>query len=78
MLGVFIAQLLFYTWCRVQCIQLGYEISQAAETNQSLRAAQNSYKIELARLKSPDRIAKIARFQLGLRTPGPDQIIVVP
>jgi cell division protein FtsL len=34
--------------------------------------------IEMARLKSPDRIEKIAREQLGMQTPSPEQIIVIP
>ncbi len=39
---------------------------------------QDNLKIELARLKSPQRIAKIAREQLGLVTPTPKQTIVIP
>ena len=29
LLAVFIVELLFYTWCRVQCTQTGYAISNA-------------------------------------------------
>jgi cell division protein FtsL len=39
---------------------------------------QDNLKIELARLKSPQRIAKIAREQLGLVRPTPQQTIVLP
>lgn len=75
---VFIAELLFYTWCRVQSVKIKYDIAEQTETARKLSAMQDSLKIELARLKSPQRIAKIARTQLGLITPTPKQTIVLP
>lgn len=75
---VFIAELLFYTWCRVQSVKMKYDIAELTETSRKLSAMQDSLKIELARLKSPQRIAKIARTQLGLITPTPKQTIVLP
>jgi cell division protein FtsL len=75
---IFMAQLLFYTWSRVQCVQLGYEISKAAEIQRSRTTLQNNLKIELARLKSPDRIATIAMNRLGLIIPGPANVITIP
>lgn len=75
---IFIAQLLGYTWCRVQCIQVGYEISKEADSRRKLIALQNNLKIEFARLKSPERIANIAKYDLGLRPPAPEQIIILP
>jgi cell division protein FtsL len=77
-LAAFIGQLLFYTWCRVQCVQIGYDITVETDKYQRLMALQNSLRIEMARLKSPDRIARIARQELGLKTPGPQQTIVIP
>jgi hypothetical protein len=38
---------------------------------------QKSLKIELARLKSPDRIARIAKDTLGLVTPKTQQLVDV-
>jgi cell division protein FtsL len=75
---VFIAELLFYTWSRVQCTQIGYEITRANETQQQGLRLQNNLKIELARLKSPARIATYARERLGLRMPTPEQTIILP
>ena len=77
-MAIFIAELLIYTWCRVQCVGIGYEISNAAHHLQEHIKLQNNLKIELASLKSPDRIAKIAKNQLGLKTPNPAQVIVIP
>ena len=78
LMTVFIAELLFYTWCRVQSTQIKYAIAQQTAAVYQLSAMQDNLKIELARLKSPRRIAKIAREQLGLISPGAKQTIVMP
>jgi cell division protein FtsL len=75
---VFITELLFYTWCRVQYVRNKYEIAEQTAMARQLSAMQDNLKIELARLKSPKRIAKIAETQLGLITPSPQQTIVIP
>lgn len=78
LMAIFIAELLLYTWCRVQCTQLGYEITRATELQQQRLRLQNSLKIEMARLKSPARIASYARQRLGLKMPSPEQTVVLP
>jgi cell division protein FtsL len=78
LMAIFIGELLFYTWCRVQCVQIKYEISRATEKHQNLAALQDNLKIELAHLKSPQRIAAIAKNRLGLITPTPKQMIQIP
>ncbi len=75
---LFIGELLFYTWCRVQSVRIGYEITEARADMQRLTARQEKLKIELARLRSPRRIAKIAEEQLGLITPNAEQILLLP
>ena len=72
---VFIFELLFYTWCRVQTTRQGYEINGLQAESRQLMLVQKSLKIELARLKSPDRIARIARDTLGLVTPKTQQVV---
>ena len=78
LMSFFIAELLFYTWCRVQNVRIGYEITHASAQHRQLVAMQNNLKIETAHLKSPERISKIAREQLGLTMPSPKQVIVLP
>jgi len=75
---LFFAELLLYTWCRVQYVRIGYEISRTTDRYQSLITNQNNLKIELARLKSPQRIEKIAKQQIGLTTPTIEQVIIIP
>ncbi|MBU1163045.1 MAG: cell division protein FtsL [Proteobacteria bacterium] len=77
-MAVFIAELLIYTWSRVQCVKVGYEISNENNKNRKLINLQNNLKVELARLKSPERLADIARNQLGLKTPTPEQMVIIP
>ena len=74
----FIVELFFCTWCRVQCIRTGYEISREARRHQNLITLQNNLRIELARLRSPERIAKIAEQKLGLVMPTSEQMIIIP
>ena len=77
-MGLFLAELLFYTWCRVQSIRIRYEISELKVKQQQLVTHQDTLKIELARLKSPKRIAKIAKQQLGLVAPTSKQLVIIP
>jgi len=76
-MAMFIVELFFYTWCRVQYTQVGYEITKANEGRRELITLQNNLKIELERLKSPERIAKIAEKYLGLTTPAPEQMVTI-
>ncbi|MFZ0134199.1 MAG: hypothetical protein WAK95_16790 [Desulfobacterales bacterium] len=78
LMAIFISELLLYTWFRVQCTQLGYETSRAIETQHRQVMLQNNLKIELARLKSPERIVKIAKDRFGLAMPRAEQIISLP
>jgi cell division protein FtsL len=77
-LTLFIGELLFYTWCRVQCVQVGIAISSEHRKEKELKSLQNSLKIELARLKAPERISYIARKKLGLDMPELSKTILVP
>lgn len=77
-MAVLIAELFLYTWCRVNCIGIGYQISTEIQKQHELVALENNLKIELASLKSPERIAEIAKNQLGLITPTQHQLIIIP
>jgi cell division protein FtsL len=78
LLCVFITEMLGYTWARNQCVQVGYEISALGKEQQRLNELQANLRVELARLKAPQRITKIAQEKLGLTLPTPKQTIVMP
>ena len=73
---VFMVELFAYTWCRVQCVRMGYEITAANRTNEQQRTIRKNLAIELARLKAPKRIEALGR-QLGLAPPATRQIVVM-
>jgi cell division protein FtsL len=78
LLCVFIAELLIYTWVRVQCVRVGYEISALTKEQQRLTELQANLKVELARLRAPQRIIRIAQEKLGLTLPTSKQMMVMP
>jgi len=78
LMAVFIGELLFSAWCREQSRIVDTDIIKQTEIAERLSDMQDKLKIELAVLKSPKRITKIARDRLGLITPTPKQTIVIP
>jgi len=78
LLCIVIVELLGYAWVRTQCFGVGYEISELTKEQQHLNDLQGNLKVELARLKSPQRITRIAQEKLGLTMPTPKQMMVMP
>lgn len=74
---VFIGSSLFYVWSHHQIISLGYETSQATRDEQTLFQENKRLRLELAALKAPSRIEKMAQQHLGLGTPQKEQLIIV-
>ncbi len=67
-----------YVWCRVQVVHLGYSLSDAHRQHTELMNDNKKLHLELARLKAPKRVERIAIQKLGLRYPTKDQIVVLP
>ena len=74
---LFMAELLVYSWCRVQYVQTGYELNEARQKRRELLALRQELKVEEARLRSPERIRRLAERQ-GLIIPDPRQVVVLP
>ena len=77
LLAVFVGELFFYTWCRVQCTQTAYAISDEKHRHQKQLTLQRELRTELARLTSPAAIESRARL-LGLIAPHPNQMVTLP
>jgi cell division protein FtsL len=73
----FMAELLVYSWCRVQYVQTGYELNEARQKRRELLALHQELKVEEAHLRSPGRIRRLAEKQ-GLVVPDPRQVVVLP
>jgi cell division protein FtsL len=74
---VFMAELLVYSWCRVQYVHTGYEITEARQESQVLIALQQELTVEEAHLRSPERIKSIAEKR-GLTMPDLRSVFVMP
>lgn len=68
---------LFYVWAHHQIISLGYEISRLSQEEEALIEENKKLRIELATLKSPDRLEKKALQELGFINPQNGQLIIV-
>ena len=66
-----------YVWCRVQVVELGYQLSDIHRLHTRLLNDNKKLHLELARLKAPERVQRIAIEQLGLKHPTKDQIVVL-
>ncbi len=71
-----IAAALFYVWTRVTTVRLGYALARASSTQTRLLAQRDSLRLEVATLKSPDRLAVMAA-ERGLTPPSPDRILIL-
>ncbi|MCC6746669.1 MAG: cell division protein FtsL [Deltaproteobacteria bacterium] len=61
-------------WTNLRAIELGYKISEATRRHGQLVETNRRLRIEIAVLKDPARIARLAGEELGLRPPEPEQI----
>jgi cell division protein FtsL len=77
LLIICLVELLAYTWFRVQHVRTGYEIGKLTAENSRLKEQRNILRVEIARLKSPARLVRIAD-ELGLKRPEPTQIRSLP
>jgi cell division protein FtsL len=78
LLAILMMEALVFAWCRHRCVQIGYETTREMETKRSLTALENNLRVELSRLRSPERIATLAREQLGLTLPNPERMYILP
>lgn len=62
---------------RNRAVQLGYELAAASSEQRALEEEMRQLRIDRAALLDPVRLAPLAERH-GLRTPTPDEIVVVP
>jgi cell division protein FtsL len=66
-----------YMWPRVQVIRLAYRMQTSEQHLRELLQERDQLRFELASLKDPQRIYRIATEQLGMSTPRHDQVVIV-
>ncbi len=67
---------LAYVWARIQVIETGYRLRQLEEKRDQLKEENRSLTVEVAMLKSPQKLEKIAG-ELGLKRPSENQIYFI-
>lgn len=76
--AIFVLMFFFKTWCGVQCIRTGYEIASEKQRRQEMNNLKKYLIIELAHLKSPENLAKVAEERFDLVVPKPEQMVIIP
>ena len=77
-LGVLVFLFVFLFACQhFQCVRYGYQIEQLKAASATLEEQNHQLRLEQAALADPERIDTLARTQLGMVSPGPQQLIRV-
>jgi cell division protein FtsL len=64
-------------WPRVQVVRLAYRMQASEQHMRELSQERDQLRFELASLKDPQRVYRVATDQLGMRTPRRDQVVIV-
>jgi cell division protein FtsL len=78
LLLLFIGELFVSAWISVECISVGYDINRLNKEYREHLAMRKNLEIEIALLKSPQRIAESTAARQQLKMPTPEQIISIP
>jgi cell division protein FtsL len=70
-----VAAALFNVWIHVATVRLGYELSTAARDHESLVEENRGIRIEIATLKSPERLKRLATDNYKMAPPRPGQVV---
>jgi cell division protein FtsL len=76
-IALMLAVSLFYVWSRLQVINLEYSISSLEGRLRNLQQESRGLQVEVASLRSPQRIEQVAQRKLGLHLPRPEQVITI-
>ncbi len=75
--GFVVALALFYTWSRVQIVQLGYEINELKIEHQNLMDQNKRLTMEISLVKSPENLRNTVSQKLGMELPKLGQIVEI-
>lgn len=67
-----------YVWSNFEGTQLGYSISRLKSEERQLLNINQQLKVELAYLKSSERLERVALEELGMKWATRDQVVVLP
>ncbi len=70
-----VAAALFYVWTHITTVQLGYQLSEAAEAHQQLLEENRGLRVEVAALRAPERLKELGRNKFNLLPPRTEQVV---
>lgn len=70
-----VAAALFYVWAEITTVRLGYTLSQASDAHGSLLEVNRGLRIEVAALRAPERLERLAVERFQLEPPRTEQVI---
>jgi cell division protein FtsL len=69
--------IMLFAWQHFECVRYGYMIQQLKQDQAEMVERNHTLKVQFASLSDPQRIDTLARSELGLAPPKPNQIIQV-
>jgi cell division protein FtsL len=69
--------IMLFAWQHFECVRYGYMIQQLKQDQAEMVEQNHTLKVQFASLSDPQRIDTLARSELGLAPPKPDQIIQI-
>ena len=75
---VVLAGALFHVWQHIHVVRQGYEIERLRDLHAKLVQENKALRLEAGQLRSLRRVEEIARTRLGMVTPQPGQVILIP
>jgi cell division protein FtsL len=68
---------LFACWQNYELLRFGYRIEQLNDARATEEQVNRTLRLQVQALQRPQRIEEIARRQLNMKPPGPDDAIVI-
>jgi cell division protein FtsL len=75
--GVFVTLLLYAAWQHFEVIRFGYRLEQLQQARAAEEQVSRHLKLQVQVLQRPQRIEQIARTQLKMVQPGPNDAVVL-
>jgi cell division protein FtsL len=72
-----LAFLLLFVWERVEVVRVGYHIERLKAQRTALQRERDELEVQVSALTSSERIARVAKEQLGMTPPQPGQVVLV-
>jgi len=66
-----------YVWPHVSIVGLGYQMQSREQRLRILLQERDQLRLELASLKDPQRVYRVATEQLGMNVPRHEQVFIV-